>query len=122
MKPSTIGYVALFVGLGIATIGLGAYQAWWIIAFAFGGVAVALLSSRGLAAQRLIALGVALTVAVLLAGMSAFLFYGSLWGGTPWLVASIGSTLTSILLMLLAQRFYRGRSIATADPRDNAER
>ena len=120
MKSSRIGLVAFFAGLAIAIIGLGAYQAWWTIAFAFGGVAVALLSSRGMAAGRLIGVGAGLTVAVLLAGMSVFLLYGSGWGGPPWLAASIGSILISTLLILLARRLYRGAPIATADPRDIA--
>ena len=121
MKPSIVGLVAVVVGFGITIVGLGANQAWWTIAFALGSLAVALLSTGGLAATRLIAVGAALTIAALLAGMSVFLFYGSGWGGTPWLAASIGSLLTSILLIVVARHMYRRGSTAAANTRDIPE-
>lgn len=41
----------------MAIFGLGVYQAWWTVVFAFGGLAVALLTQRQIRSTRSIAIG-----------------------------------------------------------------
>jgi hypothetical protein len=120
MKPSAVGLVAVIAGCAVAVVGLGAYQAWWTVVFAIGGFAVLLLTQQQMAPARSIAIGSAIAGSILLAGMSLFLLYGSLRGparpceacddtGTMWLVASIASIVTAILLLLVARRLVRAR-------------
>jgi hypothetical protein len=109
MKTSPVGLVALVAGCAISVVGLGAYQAWWTVVFAIGGFAVALLTQRQVAPGRSIAIGSAIAGSLLLAGMSLFLLYGSGWGGTPWLVASVASIVVAILLLVFARRLLRQR-------------
>ena len=113
MKASPVGLVAVIAGCVVAVVGLGVYQAWWTVAFLFGGVAVALLLQRRIAPARLLAIGSAISGSVLLGGMSLFLLYGSSFGGgTPWLIASISSIATAAVLMLVARRLLRNRPAA----------
>jgi hypothetical protein len=107
MKTSPVGLVAPIAGCAIAVVGLGLYQAWWTVVFAIGGFAVALLTQRQMAPARSIAIGSAVSGAILLAGMSLFLLYGSLFGESLWLVASVGSIVAAILLLLVARRLLR---------------
>ena len=112
MTISPVGLVALIAGCAVAVVGLGAYQAWWTIAFAIGGVAVALLSQRQLASARSIAIGSAITGSLLLTGMSIFLLFGTRFGSTVWLVASLASIVTTIMLLVFARRLLRHRPTA----------
>jgi hypothetical protein len=120
MKTSSLGLVALLAGCGVAVVGLGAYQAWWMVVFAIGGFAVALLTQRQLPAERSIAIGSAISGSILLTGMSFFLLYGSLRAparpcqdcgdtGTLWLVGSIAAIVTAVLLLILARQLLRSR-------------
>lgn len=110
MKTSPIGLAALVVGCATALIGLGAYQAWWTIAFALGGFVIALQTQQAVPATRSIVIGAAAGGSALLAGMSLFLLYGSGFGGALWLVAAIASGLLSILLLVVGWLLRRTRS------------
>lgn len=107
---SPVGLVALIGGCAVAVYGLGWHQAWWTVAFAFGGVAVALLTQGQVAPARSLAVGSAISGSVLLGGMSLFLLFGaSFGGGTPWLVASISSIVIAVALLFFARRLLRHR-------------
>ena len=99
-----VGLVVFLVGCAIAAIGIAVYEAWWTAAFAIGGALVALSGQRLSSPARSIAVGVAASSAVLLAGMSALFLYGSMRGGAAWLLAAVGSILTGIVLALLVRR------------------
>jgi apolipoprotein N-acyltransferase len=109
MQPSSVGIAAAIVGCAVTVVGLAAYQAWWTVVFAIGGLAVAFLSERDVAPARSMAIGLAIGGSILLAGMSVFFLFGSGWGGTPWFVASIASIVTAIILGFLARRLLRQR-------------
>lgn len=117
MKTPPVGLAALIAGCAIAVVGLGAYQAWWTIAIAIGGFAVFSLTQHQTTPARALAIGSAVAGSILLAGMSLFLLYGSLFGGVPWFAASIASVVTAVLLVLYARRLFRHRQ-----PRDSRRR
>ncbi len=115
MTPTKlIGLVVFAAGWAIAAIGIAVYEAWWTAAFAIGGSVVALSAPRLSSPVRSIAVGGAASSAVLLAGMSVFFLYGSMWGGTTWLAAAGGSIVTAFVLVLLVRRLLAG----PAEPRD----
>lgn len=114
---SPVGLLAAIAGCAVTVVGLGAYQAWWSVVFAIGGLAVAFLAERQVAPGRSFAIASALTGSILLAGMSIFLLYGSGWGGVPWFAAAVGSIATAILLGVVARRLLR-----QPPPRDIPER
>lgn len=108
--PSS-GPVALVTGCAVAVVGLGAYQAWWTIIFALGGFAVFLLTERRASPARAMLIGSAIAGSALLFGMGLFLLYGSSFGGgTPWLVGSISSIVSAVLLLVVARRLMRPRT------------
>lgn len=104
---SRVRLVALVVGFGVSLFGVGVYQAWWMTAFALGGLSVALMPAEAPPVRGLM-FGAAVTGAGLLAGMSIFLLYGAMWGATWWLLASVASVLAAVALALLASRLRRG--------------
>lgn len=113
-----VSLVVFTAGCAIAAIGIGVYEAWWTAAFAIGGALVALSGPRLSSPARSIAVGVAASSSVLLAGMSVFFLYGSMWGGAGWLFAAVGSIVTGIMLALVVRRLLT----ATSTPRDIRER
>jgi hypothetical protein len=107
VQLSAVRVLALVVGVGLALFGVGVYQAWWAIAFAVGGLSVALLPSH-VGPVRGLAFGAAIAAAGVLGGMSLFLLYGAMWGGTWWLLAAIGSLVSAAALVLVASRLRHG--------------
>jgi hypothetical protein len=100
-----LSLVLFAAGCAIAAIGIAVYEAWWTAAFAIGGAVVALSSPRLSSPARSIAVAGAASGAALLAGMSVFFLYGSMWvAGTTWLMAALGSIAAAIVLALLARR------------------
>jgi hypothetical protein len=104
MRSIPIGLIVLGAGF-VAGFGVGKYEAWWTIAIAIGGAALAIQEWRGRAAGRSLAVGAGVTAAALLGGMSIFLMFGSLLGGgTMWFAASAASVVLAIALLLVLRR------------------
>jgi hypothetical protein len=105
MSYGSVGLIALAVGCVVAVAAIVTYEAWWTIAFAFGGAAVAIFERRGHSPSRSVASGVAIGGALVLAGMALFLLYGSLvGGGAKWFVASVASAVVAVLLVIVVWR------------------
>ena len=93
-----VGIVGLAIGLGIAAYGLGRYEAWWTVAFAIGGVAVAIADFRRVRTARAVIAGVAIAVSVAVALLGVFLVVMSPLArgdGTAFLVAGLGAELVA---------------------------
>jgi hypothetical protein len=96
------------LGLAIALVGVGLYEAWWTAAFAIGGTVVGLVGLRHASPTRPLAVGVTTSIAALLGGLSPFLFLGGVMGGgTPWFLAAVGSVVGAVLLVFVARRLLR---------------
>jgi hypothetical protein len=105
MRDGTVGLMALAVGCLVTVAAILTYEAWWTIAFAVGGAAIAIFERRGHTPSRSLAVGVAIGGAVVLGGMALFLLYGSVsGGGAKWFAASVVSTVVAVLLILVARR------------------
>jgi hypothetical protein len=102
--------VALVTGCAITVIGLGAYEAWWTIAFAVAGLVVAIQTQQQTPASLSLAIGLLVGGAVLSAGMSLFLLFGSGRGGAPWLAASIATAVLAVAFLVVARRLRTSRS------------
>jgi hypothetical protein len=104
MRSFPVGLVALAAGL-VTGFGVGRYEAWWTIAIAIGGAAIAIQEWRGRTAGRALAMGTGVAIAMLLGGMSLFLLFGSfVGGGTAWFAASAASLVASIGLLVILGR------------------
>ena len=103
MRSFPVGLIALAAGL-VTGFGVGRYEAWWTIAIAIGGAALAIQDWRGRTAGRALAIGAGVGVALLLGGMSLFFLFGSMWGGAPWFAASAASIIASIGLLVILRR------------------
>ena len=105
MRDGRVGVMALAIGTVIAVAAILRYQAWWSIAFAIGGAAVAIFERRGNASSRSIVMGLAIGGTVVLAGMAAFFLGGSLMGGgTSWFAAGMGCLVGAVLLIVAVRR------------------
>lgn len=121
MPGPRVGLLVLAAGCAVAAIGLLAYQAWWTIAFAVGGVAAAILGRGRSNPTRTLGVGLEFSGSGLLAILGVFLVYGSQYAsarpcdectdpGPTWLAAGLGSIGLAVFLAILAVRGTRRRS------------
>jgi protein-S-isoprenylcysteine O-methyltransferase Ste14 len=105
-----VGIVGLAIGLGIAAYGLGRYEAWWTVAFAIGGVGVAIADFRRVRTVPAVIAGIAIAVSVAVGLLGVFLVVMSPLArgdGIPLLSAGLGALLVAAVSLVVTVRYAR---------------
>ena len=116
-RSGNLGLAAAAVGFAIAAFGLGAYQAWWTIVFAIGGLAVAWADLRGAASAPAITVGLAIAAILALGLLGVFLVVMSSFagrrpdlpsgGGVPILLLGLAAIAVASVALAITIRYVR---------------
>lgn len=135
MNPSrgsgNLALAAAAVGFAIAAFGLGVYQAWWTLAFAVGGLAIAWADIRGSASAPAIVGGLAIAAILALGFLGVFLVVMSPFagrrpdlppgGGVPILLLGFGALAVASLALAVTIRYMRRAIKRSTDSEQGAD-